>query len=554
MLRAGADRLAGRWSLALVAGLVAWTALALAVDNGLFGVFQDDGLYLSSARSLRDGGGFGLPGRPGAPPPKYPIGLPAILALVLKLDPGPASLAREVAVARWLVVAGGWGFFLAAFVWLRRVGTGPPLACAIVLATAFHHVVLIGGAATLFADLPFAALTYALLARWAGPRRGHWGGAAVDGALAGFGFLLRTNGVTLVAAALVAAGLGRGGRGARAIRWRPALVALLAASAVAVPATWYAGRHPRVVPSNSYLLELRAGWSSPLAGLGVVGRNLGSVVLDLPTRVLASPTTYVDALHRRFEGSPLAAGLVRGACSLVVAVGLVRLARATRRRDLPAWAHALGTVAIFAVWPWNGILDRFTITLFPMVLLAFARGVGAIAGLAPGLADARRAPARARLAALAVGLALAGNAAVAGRAVHFFRTHGGQWPGAPDRHDQARALTLIRERTEPDAVIASAWPELVWLHTGRTSVPIFEDEALLTGKFGDVGRLRLWLRQVEGRPFYFLHRAKPEDADLNDDRQVAALTAPGSGLAVRPVAQVPSGHYRISRLVADPAR
>ena len=542
------DRTPRRWTLVLVAGLVAWTALALAVDNGIFGALQDDGLYLASARSLRDGRGFGLPSRPGEPPPKYPIGLPALLGLALKLDPAP-TLAREVAVARGVVILGGWGFFLAAFGWLRRVGAGPPLACAIVLTTAFHHVVQIGGAATLFADLPFAAVAYLLLARFVAPRRegSGWARAAVDGSLAGFGFLLRTNGITLIAAALLANALGRG----RA-RWRLVPATLAAVALVAVPATRYAGRHPRVVPSNSYFLELKAGWTTPGAGLRLVGRNLLAVAGDLPARVLLSPTTYVDPLKDGLASHPAASWVIRGACTLLVGFGLIRLARATRRRDLPAWVHALGTVAIFAVWPWEGILDRFTITLFPMILLAFARGAEGLLGLVPALAADR--PACRRLATWAVVVALAGNGAVVCRAVRYFRAHGGQWPGTVDRADLGRALALIRARTEPDAVVASAWPELVALHTGRTSVPIFEDEAVMTRHFGDVTRLRLWLRQGEGRPFYFLHRTEPQDADHADDQQMAALTPPGSRLAIRCVAAVPSGRYLVSRLVVDPAR
>jgi hypothetical protein len=99
--------------LVLLVGLIGWTALACSLDNGHLGVFHDDGLYLTSARSLRDGLGFGLPSRPGEPPPKYPIGLPATIALALKLDPGPSTLDREIAIGRGVVIVGGWVFFLA---------------------------------------------------------------------------------------------------------------------------------------------------------------------------------------------------------------------------------------------------------------------------------------------------------------------------------------------------------------------------------------------------------------------------------------------------------
>ena len=212
----------------------------------------------------------------------------------------------------------------------------------------------------------------------------------------------------------------------------------------------------------------------------------------------------------------------------------------------------MGSVAIFAVWPWNGILDRFLISLGPMVLLAFARGIEVVIRLVPGLGSGRAAVARLTTVAL-LGVVL-GNSAVVARAVGFYHSHGGQWPGTANRLDLSRALELIRTRTEPDAVIASAWPEMVYLHTGRTSVPLFEDEAVLTGRFGDVSRLRLWRAITGERPFYLLHRSLEQNIEGADDAQIAALTAPGSGLTLQPIVQTTTGLHRISRVVATPSQ
>jgi len=527
------------WTLALVVGLVGWTAVAAGLDNGHFGIFLDDGLYLCSARSLRDGRGFGLPSRPGEPPPKYPIGLPAAVALALRLDPapGPPSLAREVAIARGLVMAGGWAFFLAAFAWLRRSGAGPGVACGIVLATAWHFAVLIGGADTLFADLPFAGVTFVLLARWVGRGRATEAGgmrrAFVDGAIAGLAVLLRTNGVTLAFAALVAAAL--------APRRKSGVLACAAGLALAViPATVYAGRHARVVPSNSYRLELQAGWTSPSAGLAILARNASSIGLDFPARVLCSPATYLGPVVRATAAHPRAALAARAALGLIVAAGLVGLARSSRRVDVPAWAHAAGTLAIFAAWPWTGIMDRFLLGLMPMVGLAFARGL-ATAGRLVGLGAKRRR----RLVAVGLALVVAGNVAVVLRAATLFHAHRGQWPGAPDRASLERALGLIRDRTEPDAVVAAAWPEMVHLHTGRMVVPLVEDEAVLLDRYGDAGRLGLWRGLVPGRPFYVLHRGELEDPRGGDRLQLDAFAA-DSGASIREVARTPDGRYRIS--------
>lgn len=553
-----------RWFPVLLAGLAVWTAVVLSLDVGHFGLFQDDGLYLTSARSLRDGRGYGLLNRPGEPPPKYPIGLPAVLALALRLDPGPPSLGREVAVARALVVVAAWVFFLAAHAWLRRLRVGPGLACAIVLATAFQYVVALQVAITLMADLPFAAVTFVLLARWAGRRadcdatgRGlAWRQGLADGMLAGFAFLLRSNGITLIAAGVVAALAGgaasRVGRPGRRPRpgWSAAGACLLGAILVAAPATWYAGRHPRVVASNSYLVELSTSWTSPGAGLAIVGRNLWAATCFLPASLVSSSLCHDDASARWLADRPLLEGAFRLACTGVIGLGLVRLARATRWRDLPAWTHALGTVAIFAAWPWTAILERFLLTLIPLLLLALAVGLGALARAVPDLrADPR---ARRRLAVLGLAALTAGNAVVVVRAVRCFHAQSGQWTGFPDRAALDRMLGLIRARTGPDAVIASFWPEMVYLQTGRMSVPLAEDDTVLHRRFGDVARLRAWRDLAAGRPFYLLHRDLAEDPDRIDARQVDALLAPVGEqprLAARLVARTPDGRYQLSEVV-----
>ena len=528
------------WWLVLIAGLIGWTVVAASLDNGHLGVFQDDGLYLTSARSLRDGHGFGLPSRPGEPPPKYPIGLPATISLALRLDPGPPSLAREIAIGRLLVLAGGWAFFLGAHAWLKKLGVRPCAACGIVLATAYHHIVLIGGAITIFADLPFAGVSFVLLNRWAGRKGASEDGAGRrafwDGAIAGFAVLLRSNGVTLAFAAMVAAAIGP--------RKRSSLAACLSGLVLTViPATHYAGLHPRVVPSNSYLLEMKSGWSSPEAGLRIVATNAASMALDFPARVLASPANYTDPIVKLLAARPAVSLAFRASLALIVAAGVVSLVRSTRRVDLPAWAHALGSMAIFSLWPFTGIMDRFLLSLIPMVVLAFARGLDGLAGLV-GLGPKWRRG----LVAAGLALVVAGNASVVIRAASLFHSRGRQWPGASHRGSLAEALQLIRERTEPDAVIAAFWPEMVYLHTGRTVVPLIEDDTVLLGRSGDVARLKLWRDQVSRRPFYLLVRGENEGGASSevDLPQLAAFAA-RPGVTVREVARTADGRYRLNR-------
>lgn len=525
----------GRAALAfLLVGLLAWTAAASSLDSGRVGLVLDDGIYLASAQGLRDGEGYGLPSRPGSPLPKYPVGLPAAIALALRLAPGEATLAHDVAVARGLVLASGWIFGLAAFAWLRRLRLAPCHSALIVLATLFHHVALVGCASTIFADLPFCAVSYLLLMRWAAPGRVRdpLRRSFGDGLLAGAAILLRGNGITLVIASLAASALGPR-RPARLVWCVAGLAAIL------LPASVGFERHGRRVPSGDYALELRAGWSSAASGLRILGESTRAMALRFPSDVVLPNLAYTAPVGRLASAYPSAAFAVRVGVSALVALGALRLARAGRRRDWPAWLHVAGTLAIFAVWPWTMLLDRFLLCLFPMTLLAFGVGVG---DLARRLGAGRRT--RRRLAALALALAFAGSLSVAIRSVMVARSGGTHWRGTANLGSLALALEHVRTGLEPDAVVAAGWPETVFLDTGRQAVPLVEDDDVLVGRFGRRDRLLLWMAECRGRPFYLLIRDLAEDPAGIEERQAAALAADPS-LVLRPVFRTPDGRYRI---------
>src|SRR5579864_143178 len=130
--------------LLLMAGLIVFSIIAIDLDHGQVGVVHDDGIYLVSAQSLSAGHGYRLPSRPGSPPPKYPIGLPGLIAIALRVARGPHSLARDSAVGRAVVIVFSLIFFVAAYRWLCRALPSRTAAALIVLCTAFHHVCLIG--------------------------------------------------------------------------------------------------------------------------------------------------------------------------------------------------------------------------------------------------------------------------------------------------------------------------------------------------------------------------------------------------------------------------
>ena len=528
----------------VVVGLATWTAFAASVDGGHVGVVHDDGIYLVSARALHDGLAYGLPNRPGFPPPKYPIGLPLVIAAALKVAPGNPSLAREIAVARSVVIASGLIFFLAAYVWLRRVHVGPWSAALVVLATAFNHVALIGGASTIFADLPFCAATYGLFARWARPRSAATAvHAAGDGVLAGVCLFLRGNGVTMVVAALVAAWLAPK-------RWAALGACGLGLAAVILLVARYPVRPAHPLPSGSYSVELGAAWTSPYAGARVVAHNALSVVRDFPLHVVFPNAAYTSIIMRGLTANPAAAWGLRGMIGGAVLLGARRLWRGSRAQDAPVWFHVAGSLAIFLVWPWNSVMDRLMLPLFPLVLLAFGTGVAEAARLAhagPAL------PCRLAIAALA--LALLSNFSVAARAVARFHANGRQWDGASHRTELASALARIAE-LESDAVVGATWPETVSLYTGRRALPLVEDDQLMLRASGDSRRLKRWLALAGERPCYLLVRNPAEDPAAVDRRQVGDL-ATDPCYRLRDVYRSSEGRYRIvavNRSAHKPAR
>jgi hypothetical protein len=513
--------------------LAVWALAVLSIDNGHVGVFHDDGIYLSSARSIREGKGYQLPGRPGNPPPKYPIGFPLLVAAMMQTMGEPHSIARDLLAARFVVVISGIVFFLACYWWMRRVRVPPTRAGLIVLVTAFHPALLVGTASAVFSDLSFCALTYLLLWQLAEDsptgRAAALRGGALSGVIAGVGYLVRGNGITLIALAL----LDPARRTHRRYRWAGCLLGLLLilTTAKQIPAST-----ERAVPSGDYRLEMEAAWTSPAAGMAIVARNVRAVAVEFPTHVLLPALNGSDSLMHwigRHRWLLLSIQLV---LSVTVLSGMLRLARRSTGIAFPAWAQAFGTLAIFLVWPWTTILDRFLLGLFPLVMLAFGAGL-------------ERAPRR--FARMIVILMAIGILAMTSRSLAVFHLSEGQWPGASHRASLSQAFRLIETKLVPEAVVAARWPDAVYLATGRQAVPLTEDDDLLMGRFDRVDRLRLWMDVVPERPFVLLVRGLDEDPAGADRAQARALSSM-KGITLGPIAATPDGRYELLGVVRQP--
>jgi hypothetical protein len=197
-----------RWSWPVILlGVVLISAMSLYITlltpDG-FGYYNDDAIYLTTAKSLATSQGYRIISLPNGPAQtKYPPVYPFLLSLVWRLHSGfPANLTALMMVS---VLASAASAILAWFYlttheyasrWLATLAVG------LAAINGFTVVFSIG----LFSEMPYMALSIAalLLTESRESSRGSWscgtsGGIAL-GVLLGLAFLTRLTGVTLIAA------------------------------------------------------------------------------------------------------------------------------------------------------------------------------------------------------------------------------------------------------------------------------------------------------------------------------------------------------------------
>ncbi len=501
--------------------MLAWTLFVLSLDCGLAGNFVDDGQYLVAAQALAEGKGYALVSRPGAPMPKYPPGLSLLLAPVLWLSGAGMEVSRAVLCARGLMAAAGWALAAALFAWLRRVGFSGWVACAVVTATLFHPFT-VGSSIALMSELPFAALCFTLLLRWTRPERPRpVKGALLDGLLVAAILLVRGNGLTLLVAGAIASWR----------RWGVRAAGVFVASGLLGSAlVRRALQRPDIGVAEHYSREVLAGWSSLGAGLSWVGANLRALPHVLGS-ILLPDLSFTRPVVAGLAALPPLRWLLLALLLGLLLLGLVELVRRVGLdASLPAVLHAVFTVGLFVVWPWE-INGRFLIPVFPLALLCGALGA---ARVLPGLR--RRADSLSLAAAL---FALVCAAPMLRVGVKSLVRQGGHWGDVKELRAQAQALAFVRERTEPHAVVATIWPEMLFLYTGRQGIPLIEADDQLVGRLGRWERIERWRAEAPGRPLYLLGAPFPPGS-IQPERLLAASPAGGEPLT--------DGAYRLVRV------
>jgi hypothetical protein len=400
-------------------------------------VFYDDGLYAGIAVALARGLGYVHPHLPGAPavvhyPPLYPLLLaPLFGAFSL---PAAAYLGKLLNLS---LAALGAGLIAWHAMRTRLLGDDVPawLAPGVVAAAAIAIPVL-ATQAVLFSEPLFGVLLAAavILADAPPSRVSPAAGAALAGAAAALALLTRS--IAIAAGAGIVLFL-------LATRRAAPQVALAAAAPVAVAALGWAlwvvrhrgGIDPALAVNYGSYFEV-----GKQAGLGVFWlaiRDLLRPLGDLTLGLVAWP-----ALYYAFAAAAIAVG----------GYGVYLLLR----RSSVGWTLVF-YLLILAVWPFPS--DRFLWAVLPWLGLAWAAGAAALWS-------------RERL---RLGMFVLTAVLVAGYGLVETRGLAGRWWGTTAHRISANFGELLPwlATLPPDAVLATDDEALVWLYTGRPSVPLY---------------------------------------------------------------------------------
>jgi len=443
-------------SVVAVAGVAALALLAL--QPGIAGLFHDDGIYVSLARSIAEGDGYRLANLPGSPAEtKYPFGFPFVLSLVWRVFPSfPENAVALKAVGVVSLVA----VTLLSMAWYaRRTGCAEPwqIVFALLVATGPFTLPFVDYTLT---ELPFMALCLAVLAladygpgERDDPAR-HvpgMGTAVALGILTGAAFLMRQAAAPLVLGCIIPF--------VRHRRHGPLAVFLGVGALFAVPwllFQWTAGA-PGLDPLLAYYttyepsipeLVARDGWRHA----GLVWANLA----------------YVGKAADAALALPAAPGLRLFVYPLILVGWITGLRRPI---GLVHW-FSVTYLALILLWPWHPA--RYSLPLLPLIPLGLVLGTRHAVRAIGGSDLPRAARAILRVVACAPLIAVAG--ALAGWNAAFLDRSSGSlrlWFAADAEYGWSgfeETIDWIRDNTPENAVIASALDPLYYLYTDRRAV------------------------------------------------------------------------------------
>ena len=431
--------------------LVAATALAIAliaVPNWPAGVFQDDGIYVILGKALATGEGYRYLNLPGAPyATHYPPGYPLFLALLWKVSPQfPQNVALFSFASAGFLALAAFGTFRFAH---TRLGLSALGAGVVAIAGSVSMPAIIFGVFVLSEPMFMALLLPVLIYAERVSERAGWRDALFVGLAGGALAMVRTTAMFVVPAFVLVLLFRR--------RFVPAVCALVGCAVFLVPWHLWVVAHAAEIPPillgkygpyDAWLINAIREHGLPFV-LQVMWTNARALYGMLWVMFTGSETSPV-ILHPPVVIAAL----------IVLALGAWRFAR---RAPVTAWFMA-AYMALVVVWPFEP--TRFVWALLPLFSAMVALGIGAVIEWSPSAAPMRYA----RIPSLA-----ACGALVAGFAWYNVTGVRQQWRDSVPRVTAARATPVVewvRASTRPTDVIAMEDDPLLYLYTGRRTIPV----------------------------------------------------------------------------------
>jgi len=475
-------------------------------DVPTLGLFGDDTIYYSSAKSLAEGNGYRIPNLEGQPyQTKYPPLFPLLLSAAWKMNP---RFPLNLQIAAWLVwIAVPVYLFLVLRVF-RQIGLGEKVALALVLVLACNGQVLFFGT-MLMSELWFscAILGTILVAGGKARERHPW----LSGLIAAVAFLVKSSALPLLAVLPVVTR-----------SWKPAIPMLAAVAGW----NWWAGTHA-VRSTDISLLYHTSYFGYYLHGLtletfwNMASSNLRLLYSGLPR------TLFLDPGSSRMENLLAAFALLAGAA------GAIRLSRRSGQWQYPLFAAAYLVQLVL----WNFMpTPRLLLPVLPLLLAGIAETVrGAFEVLRSDQPVLRPGPLTA-LATLALVGPLTFYLAVVSTGVAAVNLPAAMRENRVALAAKREAYSWIEAHTAPDAGILANDDQLLYLYTGRRSasqilpVQLYYRQDREAALIGELRKAPSYAR--EHRLGYVLVTStdlRRENLEPFRHELDLALSAPGSG-------------------------
>jgi len=430
-------------AFAILTALLVWPYV-VALRTPAVGSFNDDGIYVATAKALAEGRGYTIISLPHAiPQTKYPILFPLALAGVWKIDPNFPGNVRLLRLVPFLCAL---AWFWISFLLVRRETGSSRAARWVALLTAGLPAVVWAGT-TIISETMFAALATAALLLLAQIEESEGNrpnlAAASAGILGGAAFLARTVGVALLAAGAISLGLRRKYRAAAAY----AVLWILIAAPWAI---WQRMEYkPLPTAEVYYSFANYKDWNL----LDSFNWHQKAAIAWQNIRMLAIAPEQMVAIGPQ---------ILLGLAWVVTALALWGWLADQQRWKSSLWLFLPFYLGIAVLWAYPPA--RFLLPVMPLVLYYAWRGI-------EDLCPRARVPEwKAGTACVAVLVLLLANglvrqARITARSGYVFLNTGTEtW------HQMNGAFRWVRSNTQRSAVFVCGWDSAMYLYTGRRAI------------------------------------------------------------------------------------